>query len=196
MNRKDFFFFPSPYVYHYTVPNHEELKQHFKPKLEKFYVDHRLDSQFRWTTDNTAPKMVTNYKFAQSHVAWYTKEHVNAIVWTPLNLLLNELGVPSNSKCRISEFWWNVYQKGDSAPFHNHGSDGISGIYLLELNEPNKTVFAHHNSAMVTRGHNAMTYYTKHVKEGTVMLFPSQLDHYVESADAQRMTISFNVEIG
>jgi hypothetical protein len=194
MDRDDkFFFFPEPFVYHYTVPEHTLIKQELQPKLEFFYQQYSQEEKYRWSNDSLmTSKMCSNFNQASIQKNWYTQEHLQAIVWNSLDELLTKLG-KKTSKCKLTTFWWNVYQKGDSAPIHNHGSFGISGVYLLHLTEPNKTAFVHNTRALLKNEQDLIYYETPDVQEGTVLLFPSALNHYVDPAETTRMSISFNV---
>lgn len=190
-----FFCFPAPFVYHYNVPEHAQIKQELKPKLDSFYQKHHEEQLYRWTIDKTYKSgMCTNFNEASLQRNWYTSEHTQAIVWNSLDELLSKLN-QQNKKCKLVDFWWNVYQKGDSAPVHNHGTFGISGVYLLHLNEPNKTIFFSKSKALLQNLTDIVEYAADKVPEGTVMLFPSSLSHYVEPAETTRMSISFNVTI-
>ncbi len=196
MNQNDdLFFFPSPFVFTYKVPEHEQIKEELKPTLESFYQSNYTKLKYKWTNDSTFnSKMCTNYRLSSEQRTWYTKEHLQAIVWNPIDKLLEQLG-SKTSKCKMTMFWWNVYHKGDFAPLHNHGLYGISGVYLLHLNEQNKTIFTYNNPALLKNDHNVEYYNTDHITEGSVLLFPSSLNHSVDPAETTRMTISFNVEI-
>jgi uncharacterized protein (TIGR02466 family) len=190
-----FFYFPAPFVYHYNVPEHAQIKQELQPKLESFYRKHHEEQLYKWDTRKVHQSGVcTNFNDALLQRDWYTQKHLQAIVWNSLDELLSKLKY-KNKKCKLVEFWWNVYQKGDSAPVHNHGTFGISGVYLLHLNEPNKTIFFSKSKALLKNYTDIIDYSTNEVPEGTVMLFPSSLSHHVEPAETTRMSISFNVTI-
>jgi uncharacterized protein (TIGR02466 family) len=195
LNDNGFHLFTAPFVFHYTVPEHQQLKQELKPKLELFYESHHQEKKYKWTNDPAVKsKVCTNFNQAYQQKTWYTQNNLQQIVWNSLDKLFEQLK-SKTQKCRVTTFWWNVYQQGDSAPVHNHGSFGISGIYLLELNEPNKTVFLYNHRALLKHEQDLEYYETSHIPEGTVLLFPSSLNHHVEPAETTRMTISFNVEI-
>jgi len=190
-----FFDFPAPFVYHYNVPEHVQIKQELKPKLDAFYQKHHKEQMYKWKIDKSyGTGVCTNFHETSSQIKWYTNEHLKAIVWNSLDELLSKLKY-RDSNFKLIRFWWNVYQKGDHAPLHNHGMFGISGVYLLHLNEPNKTVFFSKSKTILENGSDICQYCTDDVPEGTVMLFPSSLSHYVEPAETARMTISFNVSI-
>jgi uncharacterized protein (TIGR02466 family) len=192
---KDIFFFPEPFVFQYVVPEHQSVKQELKPLLDSFYQTHQNEEKYKWTDDTKfKSKICTNYNVSSQQKTWYNQQHLQSIVWNPVDKLLDKLGAKTH-KCRLSMFWWNVYQQGDFAPLHNHGVFGISGVYLLHLNEPNKTVFSYNNRAMLKQAYDLEHYPTDHVKEGSVLLFPSSLTHSVDPAETTRMSISFNVEI-
>jgi len=194
-NDKDFFYFTEPFVFQYAVPEHLQLKEELKPLLESFYQMHRQEKKYRWTNDpNVKTEMCTNFCQAFAQKTWYTQQQLQQIVWNSLDKLFERLD-SKTQRCKLTTFWWNVYQKGDSAPIHNHGSFGVSGVYLLHLNEPNKTVFFHNKRALLKNEQDLEYYETTHIPEGTVMLFPSSLNHYVDPAETTRMTVSFNVQI-
>jgi hypothetical protein len=153
------------------------------------------EKKYRWTNDSVIKtQMCTNYTHASIQKTWYTENHLQKLVWSPLDELLEQLKFKSG-RCKLNTFWWNVYQKGAFAPIHNHGPHGVSGVYLLHLNEPNKTVFFHNRRDLLRYDEDLQHYTTRHVKEGTVMLFPSSLNHYADPAETTRMTISFNIDI-
>lgn len=194
-NDNDLFFFPSPFVFRYQVPEHQQIKQELKPTLESLYQSNYTKPNYKWTNDSTFnSNMCTNYKLSAGQRTWYTKEQLQAIVWNPVDKLLERLD-SKTSKCKLSMFWWNVYQKGDFAPLHNHGLFGISGVYLLHLNERNKTIFTYNNPALLKNTHDLEYHNTDDVPEGSVLLFPSSLNHSVDPAETTRFTISFNVEL-
>ena len=194
-NYDRFFFFPSPFVFHYEVPEHLTIKQNLQSTLKSLYQSHHHENKYKWSKNSKyQSNMCTNFNVAKQQRSWYTKSDLQAFVWNPIDQLLSELN-QQTSQCKLDDIWWNVYQKGDYAPLHNHGNYGISGVYLLQLNEPNKTVFSCNTRTTIKNEHDLQYYDTKHVKEGTVLLFPSQLNHSVDPAESTRMTISFNVEI-
>ena len=75
---------------------------------------------------------------------------------------------------------------------HEHtGAGDFSGIYLLELNETNKTHF------YCSGGNTAMKLLanTRNIPEGSIILFPSHLLHYVTPCEAERATVSCNISL-
>jgi|TARA_B110000908_G_scaffold11926_1_gene13908 hypothetical protein len=106
-----------------------------------------------------------------------------------------------DSTDNIVEFWTQDYrEKGHRHGMHQHGIHGISGVYWIRANEhasdlkfynPNKTMtFASHSekTSFSSKEHS----YT--ATKGTILLFPSYLDHEVGAAKegTVRSTISFN----
>lgn len=196
MNQNDsFHFFPTPFVYRYEVPEHDVISGELKSKLNKFYDLHHTNEQYTWNANRkVSSDMCTNFHFSAKHNRWYTDYDLKCIVWNPIDKLLIHLK-QGNSKCDIKDIWWNVYQTGDYAPIHNHGNCGLSGLYVLESNEPNKTIFMYHNNYLIKPTSDTEYHRTYDVTEGTVLLFPSSLYHYVDPTEQRRMSISFNVQI-
>jgi hypothetical protein len=108
-------------------------------------------------------------------------EHVTTIVQShPFYIKTYNFG----EKFRYDyEIWWNYYKAGKYQEYHSHGNDLISGIWYLSDSTSN-TVFCKEG-----RKHKIPSV------KGRLLFFPSTLSHYVEPADTERMTVSFNFQI-
>jgi hypothetical protein len=191
--------FPTPYVFHHKVKDHEKIKKQLLPKFIEEYKINKNNINYKWEQKSTST-VTTNYKAHGTH--YYTEAQYNSIIWEPLDALYKTLfgdDAPFFTsdkfplKSYIEMIWWNVYTKGSYAIAHNHGYGKISGVYLLELNEVNSTTFltddAHYFGQ--TSGRTAHT--ADYAEEGDVLLFPSSLLHFVNPAIKRRTTIAFNV---
>ena len=78
------------------------------------------------------------------------------------------------------DIWTNFANKGSDNPVHNH-SGNISGvIYVQNFGHP--TIFPDYNNEYIG-------------KNGTMILFPSNVFHYVnpQQVNRERITIAFNI---
>ena len=78
------------------------------------------------------------------------------------------------------DIWTNFAYKGDDNPRHNHAGLLSGVIYYKNHNHP--TIFDEYNVAYEG-------------KDGTMVLFPSQVWHHVEPqvVDTERITLAFNI---
>ena len=104
---------------------------------------------------------------------------------------VNNLKTPRQST--VTEIWYNYYNTLQGQEVHNHSGSSLSGIYLLHLQEENKTVFYSHSSTNSILCNE--TKKTTEIQEGNIMLFPSHLAHYVLPCNKKRITIAFNIKV-
>jgi hypothetical protein len=100
---------------------------------------------------------------------------------------------------QVVDIWYNRYTPGAGQEIHTHSTKYgqqtryLSGTYILELDEPNGTVFYNVNAAG-----NPMVSDLLHMssaKEGDILLFPAHLPHYVKPCIKRRTTIAFNLSL-
>lgn len=184
------FQFAAPYVFHHKCKNHQQIKEVYLPKIMEVYNQNNQNSQYKWSP-TTHSDMKTG--FGRNNKNVFDKNFCDLVVFPALDELFKKLpmysGANSPLSSRIQFIWWNVYENGDYAPIHSHGSgiDLISGVYLLDLKEVNLTTFSFENSIVENEVHCA-----SYAQEGSVLLFPASLRHFVPSVKKQRVTVSFN----
>ena len=117
------------------------------------------------------------------------------------------LTVKDNAKFYLQNSWCNIHSPNEFSQIHHHGNSLISGVYypIFPKNSGNisfhKTVFPPTNlfpqSIMIEfdehNNLNAGMYYVE-IQEGTIVLFPSHLDHKVQEnkSNEKRYSIAFN----
>jgi hypothetical protein len=174
----------SPFIFYCDVLNHDEIKDIYYPLiLDKF----RDES---YTPDGWNCKVkITEVPFLSE------KLFQDSIIWEPLDQMLGEVNLnrfPTRSF--VSGIWANYYTSGDFQEVHDHvgipGSSVFSGIYILDQKGENKTSFINNNFGILDS-----QVHTKNmdIKEGTVIIFPSNLLHYVNPVEDERCTVSFNI---
>jgi hypothetical protein len=139
---------------------------------------------------------------------------ITRIIWNPLDNFMNEINTNYQRKISVKEsfvkdYWFNTYDKHDHQELHYHNShqtikNGVqyhaifSGVYILnDENESSSLLFRGSTSQPFADIMEEFTFDTAKVsdiKEGTVMIFPSQLLHMVRKCiKPGRRTIAFNV---
>jgi hypothetical protein len=165
---------------------HEELKKTLLPAIET-----RLpitENQNQWIC-----KMNTEFFSRHEDQAKYI-DLIEQSIYPALDQLFVEmpdLNKPQSSN--VTDIWYNHYAPGHFQEVHTHTSRlDLSGIYILKLEEQNKTVFYSYPTANNRLSHAVKQ--TTEVKEGDIMLFPAELLHYVLPCEKDRITVSFNVD--
>jgi len=180
------YFFNSPFVFSQKVENHTQIKSQLLPKIIEEYNHNKSKEDYFWSKTSET-KMITSYH--NTSPDFYDDFFYENVIFKPFSDLVNQINLKISSDCSLEKIWWNVYHKNDYADVHNHGPEKVSGVYLLNLNEKNTTVFLTKNEC------SFQTHDTDYAKEGEVLLFPSNLLHYVRPSKTRRITISFNISI-
>ena len=106
-------------------------------------------------------------------------------------------------KIKIPQLWVNVNKKGDWNTIHQHGQYTLAGTYYVKVPEDSgRIVFrdprpaAIGNKFMVDRFDKGEFFNIKPL-EGSLIIWPSYLDHFVEpsNSDEERISISFDVVV-
>ena len=105
-----------------------------------------------------------------------------------------ELGFDTKTP-KINNAWFQIYEYGHSHSIHNHGMGCLSMVCYIKYN-PQKhrpTTFIAPFTSL--RDGNVLEWEPKDVDEGTMVIFPSALSHYVPTnqSDDIRMILSANI---
>ena len=109
---------------------------------------------------------------------------------------------PFMKKVRMANWWLNVNEKGDFNFRHTHPKCDLSGIWYITDNN-NTLVF---EDPMQHSRSNLYLAFSEldigegvfvNAKAGEILIFPSDLPHYVEPhpLDTQRVSVSFNMHL-
>jgi hypothetical protein len=188
--------FLSPFLFSTLVPNHQSIKEEFLPSIKStlelnkdLYLKNKKNSG--WNSN-----VYTSFDYELKFLS--DKSFMKSVVWDPLDKFLDEAkgkrilrNHPSSFRC--DSIWFNYYETGGFQEVHDHlnGDDCLySGIYLMHLDCPNTTAFlSRHANIFLTE-----TKTTEKYPEGTVLIFPSELLHYVNPVEKTKYTISFNIK--
>ncbi len=98
----------------------------------------------------------------------------------------------------ITTSWFTHIKDGQSVNFHNHSNSMFSGVfYFTDNNSPIKFQnFNKNTSFNVTpkefNVYNSTSWEVKPLK-GTILLFPSEVYHYVSISNKERKSLAFNI---
>ena len=195
---------PSPFLFWTEVENHEEIKKLLLPEIkkeskkEKYHTTpgkvHRKEGLVPqvWQCE-----VITSYFDAEESKELLKKNLTTSVIQTALKKFYSDPNCPVETKPKkhnLRDIWFNVYEPGYWQEEHMHNGSTYSGIYLLELNEENTTVFKYFSSSFKYSKFNNPVYETKHIKEGNIILFPSEFLHAVKPSINYKVSISFNLK--
>ena len=188
--------FPSQFIYWEELPEHTDLRDEL---LEFINNDNAWNGDmYRERASQYWGSTLTTSYFRTQPLEFVTQEMYDQIVWCPFQRMYEEMEtLPRAEQNYLAEFWYNQYNIGEHQEVHNHikGNNAtISGIYILESEAPSPLTFFNPNHPIAYQSGTTHSFDTKDLMEGTVILFPSCLLHYVKPAQSKRTTISFNIQ--
>lgn len=204
------FLFPAHFVWWKKLKNHEEIKEKYLKLIDE---DFKLNGDFYRENKTWSCDVTSSYFDSNMISPILDKYFMDNVVWNSVDEMLLDLSVSYNlpvpKYSNIASLWYNKYQPGDWQEMHDHAicslieetdkkvkkilRPAFSGIYLLDLNEDNKTVFYSTNLVTCFSPDNSNSFTTQGIEEGCVILFPSELPHYVNRCVNSRTTVSFNI---
>lgn len=95
----------------------------------------------------------------------------------------------------IQNSWFQVYNKAHSHSIHNHGMGSLSSVCYIKYNAEVHRPTTFISPFLNLEDGNVMEYQPEDVDEGTIVVFPSALAHYVPTnqSDVERMILAFNM---
>lgn len=175
----DLVLFPGPFLYKKKLQNHDEIKEKLLP----------------WITQRPVESCYDNFNDKSGKFGDYLELHelFSEIVFDPVASCIESLpfNIPDVDDINLQHIWYNNYKVGESHGPHVHADATFSGVYLLHVGEENNTIFF--GAGTSNTAYQNFSYDTKHISEGSVLVFPSDMYHCTEPAQDNRITISFNV---
>jgi hypothetical protein len=198
----EFSMFPANFICWDYVEEHEDIKKEYLKKIQSSLS--KISEDNEWVCDVSTSFGDSNIPINESIFDDY---FIATVIWKYFDKLLEnrpyDFKVPKQSF--VHNLWYNVYTKGQYQEIHNHsgGLDYIvngkayesmfSGIYILDSDEKNKTVFYQPGPLPCTSSLNGVKKFTYDITEGNIIFFPSGLHHYVMPVEKERTTVSFNI---
>ncbi len=209
IDKNNFFLFPSPFIWWKKIKSHEKIKEKYLPLI----LDDIKSNGKQYYENNTWDCNVTSSFFnLKNNQNIFDEKFFNKVIWEPIDEMIEELSpiiqLQNPVFSNISQIWYNFYEKNNWQEIHNHidftcipDSDhsyfvsSFSGIYLLKLKSKNDTCFVNSGTSMNCFTINSMqTLNTSNLTEGHVIIFPSELMHYVTpNLSKDRISVSFNI---
>lgn len=194
----NFYIFPTPFVWWTKIENHLEIKNKYLPLIE---TDYNLNKKIYNQRSTWACNVTSSFFNESSQV--FDNTFFDNVVWSSVDKMLDELSTklyrfPIPSESRLCRVWYNKYDPGSWQEIHDHSptfnqGETFSGVYLMDLNEKNGTVFYQQTKLRCFSSEYSQNFHTDSLDEGYVILFPSELSHYVKPSLNNKTTVSFNI---
>lgn len=103
-----------------------------------------------------------------------------------------------NAKFQITTSWFTNSEQGKYGQYHSHSNSMFSGVFYFSEN-PSSIRFTNFNKGtsfgLIATEYNVYNSSSWEVKpsKGTILLFPSELHHYVELSNNIRKSLAFNI---
>jgi uncharacterized protein (TIGR02466 family) len=116
------------------------------------------------------------------------------------------LTVEDNAKFYLQNSWCNIHGPNEYSQIHYHASSLLSGVYYPIVPKNSGGISFHKNGIYTNIFHQSIRFeydelnnltaekYTLNINNGTIVLFPSHLEHSVErnNSNENRYSIAFN----
>lgn len=190
MNIENWFSTPI-YYHHFEESILLECLAEIKDTYEQT-LDDELNSPWEDTVKTTFSYKDENNFLSQAPILRHEILKNAALYASSLDLEFDDLA--------LRESWINITSKGDFQHYHNHIPYDISGVFYYQTNgNDGNIVFK--DPALIKSASKLLKKLPKTVryspKIGTLILFPSFLEHCVfhNETDSDRISISFNIDI-
>ena len=203
--------FPTNYVYWENIKEHEYLKAKYMPIIDD--IEKRKDTPLK-NPFNLCD--ISSTSFCDKNT-FLSSDDIDKIIWGPLDNFIEEINTNYQRKIQVKKsiihsYWFNTYKVGDYQEFHDHNAcrelinneyyyPVFSGIYILNDDAKSSSIIFKSSSILpvpfsitTSSSHNFYTSKESNIKEGSVIIFPCQLEHMVKKCiKPGRRTIAFNV---
>ena len=192
------------HIYQTHIKENELIKDELSNNIEKYVKDKSLKIPGGWLTDN----IETSFGNSNTNIELFGD---NSIVHDYYEKYLSKI-FDKDVKMILNHMWFNYYSNGEYQEPHHHVDGGcvmndkahFSCIHYLKFNENIHEPAIFVDPLSLIRSHsieidsnNYNDRYVPNVREGTLLMFPSYLEHYVRkntpTPDDPRVTIAFNI---
>jgi hypothetical protein len=164
--------------YQTKIENWEEKKQKLLDIYERFAQDNMDEGE-----QNSDFEQDNNY-----HIA------IETILFDDLRRATKEI-VEHKRAPRVANAWFQTYDLAHSHAIHNHGLGNLSMVCYIMYDPEHHRPTTFVCPFMSLDDGNLLEWEPEGVEEGTLVMFPSGLAHYVPTnqSDVRRMILSANI---
>jgi len=175
-------------VYEAEIPVKQEWKDAvINLEYERTHINNSDISKDRYILDNI-PDLKSDI---ESHCELFVRKY---------------LTIKDNAKFYLQNSWCNIHGPNENSQIHYHANSLLSGVYYPILPKDSGDIAFHRGNIYTNIFHHSIRFeykennnltaekYILNVKEGTIIIFPSHLEHSVEknNSNENRYSIAFN----
>ena len=168
----------------------------YKFKLELLTIDHLQMSKWIKRQKEAEDQVVQTegdlYKLSYFRPLVETANQVSAEI-------LQKLGYKYD-KLEMTGMWGNYLRPGQTHPPHTHSNNILSGVYYIETEKGSSPIqffdprpVAHHMKPVNRPNWQNGSMLQFDSEEGTGLIFPSWLQHWVPPTQTDRVSVSWNI---
>ena len=182
-------------LYSERVSN-DEVTAEIDEILPKIKEEDKFIKPDHWDKDHT---ISTNIDDRMDTIKDFDMVKLSQLIERHIGKYINDCQPVGDNFIFRGDSWVNINNKGDSQEWHTHGTAYISGIYYHKVPVNGGDLLLKHPIPYIQQGHfpsSKMVTSKMSIKpmSGTIVLFPSWLDHKVENnnSDEERVSFAFN----
>ncbi len=168
-------------LFQYEINQWESKKEQLKKVYEEYNTSLQSQGYFEVNTDYY-DQMKNGFKY---------KEKIQEILSDEINSFKNESELKNY---KVHGCWFELSLKNEFHVVHSHGPTGYSSVCFIDFDSS-----VHQGTIFVSPFNNFINgnilKYVSNVSEGTIIFFPSIINHYTmpHSSSKERLILSFNM---
>jgi hypothetical protein len=208
-------YFPCQFVYWRKIKNHAIFKKRILSIIETNKTNFKFHSLVTDGLSSYSDDKNDNYNKFNLSLVNENKDIINEVVWDSIDELIEKLNSRDEhakvaiESSKIGTSWISIYNKNSIVGNHSHNTsydvneNGYIHSFVLvyivnDESKTNATEFLQPTGQLPTTSYKTeYRFYTQHeneIREGTVMIFPSNLYHHVNQIKTDnRVVYTFNI---
>jgi len=192
------------HIYQSRIKQNDVCKDEILSKIDKMHEDGKLKVPEGWLTDHLS----TSFSYPDFNFELFSNTNTIKLYQDYVSRFFDK-----DVAFHIEELWYNYYVDGEWQEIHSHLSENSLGrastfscIHFLSFNPEihSPVIFVDPNEKVRTlslemESNNYRQRYPPKITEGSLIMFPSYLEHYVPKGpptpDYPRITIAFNLSV-
>ncbi len=181
-------------IYHNTISDNG-IKNEIDSIIDDVKLEYREEwGQTHYISTNFSPNNSSNVLDEYNLMELKKYIHKNLIEY------LKVLNYPISNLKYDTESWFSLFEKGNYAHIHSHGTADISGVFYYKTNEKDGDIFFEPPLPQLKQSkifYNHSASWSHAPKEGKLMIFPGWLNHGVRTntTEFERISLSFNIRL-
>jgi len=181
-------------IYHNTISDNG-IKNEIDSIIDDVKLEYREEwGQTHYISTNFSSNISSNALDEYNLMELKKNIHKNLIEY------LKVLNYPISNLKYDTESWFSLFEKGNYAHIHSHGTADISGVYYYKTNKKDGDIFFEPPLSQLKQSklfYNHSASWPLTPEEGKLIIFPGWLNHGVKTntTESERISLSFNIRL-